>query len=260
MAGIWFVFTIALAWLLGSLAPLAAQTPAPTSLPVKAQPAPYKPVEVTLPTASEDASFNAFRQELAKIAKSRVYSDLAQLVVQRGFFWDRDFGSGFDPKKPGIENLAVAVSLEARNGAGWRTLAAFAAEATVARAPSRPGVMCSPGKPQFSEADLLRLLDVTKSDGSDWLYPRAKVTAVHAAPDHGSELIDTLGPHFVRVWRDQSAKPAEENPVWERVLTPKGQIGFAERNALASLEPGRLCYRRDITGRWHIAGFVGGGD
>jgi len=246
---------VGLAWLLASLTSASAQAPA-----AKAQPKPYKAVAVTLPAALDDPSFVAFRQQLEKVAKSRVYSDLAQMVIRRGFFWDRDFGGGFDPNKSGVENLAVAVSLEGRGGVGWNTLAAFAVVASAARAPSRPGVVCSPAPPKFSEPDLDHLLGLTNTDGLDWLYAPAKVTPVRAEPNSASAVIDALGPHFVRVWREGHAIPPELSEAWERVLTPNGKIGFVERRMLASLEPGRLCYRKDITGRWHIAGYVGGGD
>lgn len=257
MAGIRFAPAVASAWLLLGLAPALAQAPA--APPAKEQPKPYKPVEVKLPAAYKDASFNAFRQELAKVAKGRVFADLAQLVVRRGFFWDRDFGGGFDPKKSATENLARAVSLESNDGAGWNTLAAFAAEATAARALSRPGVICSPAKPKFSEPDFFRLLVVTGTARADWRYPRAKVTAVYAAPSPRSDVIDTLGRHFVRVLHAQIETATGYGAGWVRILTPAGTVGYVSQESLTGLAPGKLCYSRDIVGRWHIAGYVGAG-
>jgi hypothetical protein len=259
MTGIRLVFPAALAWLLAALA-AAAQTPAPAAPPAKAKPAPYKPVAIKLPADSKDAGFIAFRHELAKVAKARVYSDLARLVVRRRFFWDRDFGGAFDPTKSGVENLAVAVRLEARNGAGWGTLVVFAAEATTKHEPSRPGVVCSPGQPSFSEPDFDHLLDLTKTSSSDWLYPRADAITVYAAPRVDSAVIETLGLNFVRVLREGTGAVADNGAAWLRVLTPTGRIGFVDRTVLLGLEPRRLCYRKDVTGRWQIAGYIGGSE
>ena len=40
----------------------------------------------------------------------------------------------------------------------------------------------------------------------------------------------------------------------------RGKQGFVAPGTLLSPYAERLCYARDITGRWRIAGFVGGGD
>ena len=72
----------------------------------------FEPVKVTLPGAPADASFVAFRQNLAAIAERRVFAELARNVVPQGFFLDPDFADGFDAKKTGAENLAAAVRLE----------------------------------------------------------------------------------------------------------------------------------------------------
>jgi hypothetical protein len=258
MADIRLVFPITLAWLLAG--PALATAPALAATPAKSKHAPYQPVAVTLPAASDDAGFVAFRHSLIKVAKARVYSDLARLVVRRGFFWDRDFGGAFDPAKSGVENLAVAVGLEARNGAGWGTLAAFAAEVTTKPEPSRPGVVCSPGQPTFSEPEFDRLLDLTGTAGSDWHYPRGNATAVYAAPRVDSTVIETLGLYFVRVLREGTGAVGGNVAVWQRVLTPTGKIGFVDRTVLLGLEPRRLCYRKDVTGLWQIGGYISGGE
>src|SRR5205823_5675409 len=107
-------------------------------------PRPYQPVAITRPAALDDASFAAFRTALAAAAKSRRYAELAPLVLERGFFWGRDFGQRFDPRKPSVDNLAAAIALEHGNGTGWQALAEFAAEAAVESLDSRPGVVCAP--------------------------------------------------------------------------------------------------------------------
>ena len=101
------------------LAALSATAPVAAAQQVSPPLKPYAPVAITLPAASSDASFAAFRAELAAVAKSRVYVALGRLVQPQGFFWDRDFARAFDPRKPAVDNLAAAIQLEHRNGSGW---------------------------------------------------------------------------------------------------------------------------------------------
>ena len=144
-------------------APASAQAP-------PRPPKPYTPVAITRPAASDDASFIAFRAALAAIAKTRIYAELAPLVLTQGFFWGRDFSQAFDPRKPAVDNLAAAIALEQGNGTGWDTLAAFAAEAAVEPLASRPGIGCAPVRPGYDGVAFSRLLDTTSTTGIDWAY------------------------------------------------------------------------------------------
>src|SRR5262245_20061966 len=116
--------------------PAVAQFPSQPS-------APYAPVGIVLPAPSPDPSFTAFRATIAAAAKSRIYADLEALVQPQNFFWDRDFGNGYNPKKPSVDNLAVAIELEHGDGMGWDKLANFAGEKTLEALDSRPGVFCA---------------------------------------------------------------------------------------------------------------------
>jgi hypothetical protein len=217
-------------------------------------------VSVRLPPAPNDPGFAAFRQNLTAVARSRLFDEFARNVVPRGFFWDRDFAGGFDPKKSGAENLAAAIGLEHDSGAGWQTLADFAAELTAAEMPAAPGVLCAPGRPRFDPEDLDRLTDTTRSSPTDWTYPRLPELALHAAPRAASPVVEMLGSYFVRVIRYETAaaNPDPLRTAWTRVAAPSGRIGYAPPNTLMSLTAAQLCYVKDITGRWRIAGFVGG--
>jgi len=84
------------------------------AMPAAAQPRPpkpYAPVAITRPAPSGDESFIAFRAALAAAAKTRIYAELSALMLTQGFFWDRDFARRFDPRKPAVDNLALAVAL-----------------------------------------------------------------------------------------------------------------------------------------------------
>jgi hypothetical protein len=74
---------------------------------------------------------------------------LAGKVVARGFFWMADGGDKANKRKPGIDNLAAAIGLDNRDGAGWEILADSAEEETLEPIPDKKGVMCSPAAPVF---------------------------------------------------------------------------------------------------------------
>src|SRR5437667_7716753 len=110
----------------GVLAPLPAgaqtqlaqaQAPAP--------PKPYQPVAVKLPEPLKDASFEAFRKQLATIAQKKDRAGLAR-VIARNFFWIPEDKDAADKSKSGIENLAKAIGgLDGRNAPGWELLASY---------------------------------------------------------------------------------------------------------------------------------------
>jgi hypothetical protein len=236
-----------------------------TALPALAQappPKPYVPVSITPPPASDDASFIAFRAVLAAKAKTRIYAELAPLVLTQGFFWDRDFGQAFDPRKPAVDNLAAAIALEQGNGAGWDALAAFAAETAVEPLDSRPGIVCAPARPGYDGIAFSRLLDITATASADWAYPRMDETPVHAAPRPEAAQAATLGLHFVRVMGlerpDSDHAPGRSQ--WARVALPDGKLGFVAPGSLRSLTAEQLCYGKDLVGLWRIAGYIAGGN
>src|SRR5215831_5610153 len=113
----WTICVAALIILASQPEQVAAQAPAPYSVvPV----APAKPVS--------DPTLDAFRKELGDIAKRKDRAALSRLIVYRGFFWEGDDKSA-DPRKSGIDNLAAALGLDAKDGSGWDALAELAAEA-----------------------------------------------------------------------------------------------------------------------------------
>src|ERR1700694_4579342 len=99
-----------------ALAPLGAVAqPQPKASP----PGPYKQVVVALPKPYGDPSLDAFRKEIGDIAKRKDRTALAGKVVAKGFFWQREDSNDADAKKPGIDNLAAAIGLDAPDDSGW---------------------------------------------------------------------------------------------------------------------------------------------
>jgi hypothetical protein len=220
-------------------------------------PKPYAVVAITRPAALVDPGFEAFRAELAAAAKSRRYVDLASLVA-REFFWARDFAESFDTRRPAVDNLATAIRLEHGDGSGWQTLAQFAAEPTAEPLVSRSGVICAPAPPLYDGIAFARMLDETYGADFDWTYPRSDHTPVHASPEPGTAVVDTLGPHIVRRlgFDHRAGALGSDRNRWARIVTPGGLVGFVDPGALVSVKPERLCYGKDAVGRWRITGFI----
>ena len=225
-------------------------------------PKPYQPIAITRPAASDDASFTAFRAVLAAAAKSRRYAEFALLVLERDFFWGRDFGQRFDPRKPAVDNLAVAIALEQGNGIGWQALVEFAAEAAAEPLESRPGVICAPARPNYDIVAFAKLLDASVTSDIDWAYPRADETPVRGAAAPDAAKVGTLGLHFVRLlgFEGPDSEPSPGRTQWARVALPDGKQGFVAPGSLMSLTAERLCYIKDLVGGWRIAGYIAGGN
>jgi hypothetical protein len=247
--------------------PPAQRPPAPAARPAPPAPAlpaqkPYKAVAVTIAQSGRDPAFDALRRELGDIVKRKDRAALAQRIVARDFFWERDFSGSFDPKRSSIDNLTAALTLDADDGSGWDALAAFAAETSAGPLPGRPNIICAPAIPQFDEEARGQLIDSTQSDGLEWNHPRAAGLPVRAAPQANAAVIETLGLHFVRILgfeaKDTDADPARN--AWARVATPSGKSGFVAPNSLVSPYADRLCYVKEGNAPWRIIGYVGGGD
>jgi hypothetical protein len=238
-------------------APKAAPAPPAPALPAQK---PYKAVAVTLHAPTRDAALDALRKELGEIVKRKDRAALAQKLVAREFFWERDFSGGFDPNKPSIDNLVAALTLEADDGSGWDALAAFVAEPSIGPLPGRPATVCAPAIPQLDEQARDQLLENTETDGVEWSYPRAAGLQVRGAPQANAPVIETLGLNLVRVlgYEDKDIDADPVRNAWARVATPSGKAGFVAPNTLVSPYTDRICYVKE--GTWRIGGYIGGGD
>src|SRR5262249_35344199 len=135
-----------------------------------APPKPYPVIAVTLPKPFVDPSFEAFRKQLGAIAARKDRGTLARLIAN-DFFWFGENGDKANKKKPGIDTLAAAIGLDAKDGPGWQMLAEAANEATLEPIPERKGVMCAPAGPSFDEKALEQVAKDTGTQPGDWGYP-----------------------------------------------------------------------------------------
>ena len=236
------------------LAQVQPPTPPPTQAP--AAPKPYKPVAVKLPEPLKDASFEAFRKQLATMAQRKDRAGLAR-VIARNFFWIPEDKDTADKSKSGIENLAKAIGgLDGRDAPGWELLASYASDPTADKDPDRPGVICAPADPVFDEKAAEALATDTETDPSDWGYPVGNGLDVRSGPTKNSPVIEKLGLHLVRIYPDDSPASAVQADAL-RIVTPSGKLGFVPAESILPLASDHLCYVKEGNA-WKIAGVIGG--
>jgi hypothetical protein len=239
---------------------VTAQAQQTQLLPLKPPPPPpikpYTPVAAKPPVPYDDAAFQAFRKQLVDIAAKKDRAALAKLVVPKGFFWlqDKDVA---DPKKPGIDNLAKATSLDATDGSGWGMLGALFNDPTVAQFSDHNGVMCAPADPTIDAKAFGALAESTQTDPSEWGYAVKDGVEVHDAAQPNAPTIEKLGLNLVRVLPD-TAPPTGSGPVFLHVATPSGKTGFIAADDIAPLGGDQICYVKDAGGAWKITGYFGG--
>ena len=223
--------------------------------PPVAPPAPYTALKVAPPKPHNDPSLAAFRKELAAIAQRKDRPALAKLVTVQGFFWLKEEGNAAG-KKTGIEALATALSLAAKDGSGWETLAEFAADETAQPYPDRPNTVCAPAGPDFNVQELEKLAETTKTDIGDWGFTSADGVEVRATAGQNAPVIEKLGLQFVRVMPDTAPNASQD---FMRIVAPSGKVGFVAAETINPLGSDQLCYGKDASGAWKIVGMIGGG-
>lgn len=217
----------------------------------------YAPVAVSIPKEPNDPALTIFRANLAEFARKKDSDALIKLVA-RGFFWDRDFGGGFDKKKSPFINFATALNLAAEDGSGWRYLEAFA-EQPPGPHERKKEVFCAPPEPKYNKKAFEKLLKDTDSDVFDWSYPAHAHVIVREKGEPGTPEIGKLEYQFVFV--DLSGRPQgfDFAKDWTQVILPDGKRGFvAPGELLTPLDP-RLCFVKRGS-NWMIGGYIGGGD
>ena len=229
----------------------AQLAPAPAPLP----PGPYKPVPITLPAPLNDPSFDAFRQQLAEVAQKKDRAALTPLVAA-SFFWIPEDTDLADKKKPAIDNMTKALSLDGADALGWDGLADYAGQTTNMPDPQRAGVFCAPAEPAFDEKAADELANTTQTDASDWVFPLRDGIEVRSAAKQDAPVVDTLGLYLVRVLADDSPANAVM-ATFAKVMTPSGKVGYVPFDAIMALGGEQLCYIKEASG-WKIAGFLGG--
>lgn len=230
------------------------QPSTPQAQPQDVAPGPYKPVPITLPTGLNDPSFDAFRNQLAQIAKKKDRAALARLVASN-FFWIPEDTDLADKSKPAIDNVVKALGLEGRDAFGWESLVAYAEEKTAMADPQRKGVFCAPAEPGYDDNAAAELATATHTIASDWMYPVRDGAEVRSAAKPDAPIVERLGLYLVRVLPDDS--PAMSSSDFHKVITPSGKVGFVAIAALRDISEEQLCYVKEGAA-WKIAGFFGG--
>jgi hypothetical protein len=209
---------------------------------------PYKTVTVLAPAPLADPAFDALRKQAGEAAQKKDRAALSQLVVAQGFFWQRDGRDRADKRKSGVDNLATALSLNTKGGAGWDILFSYTDDPTASPSQAFKGALCAPGEPAYNAAAFAELLKSTQSDVSEWGYTLSPATEVHDKPQASAPVIEKLAP-----------ENASGSAAYQRIITPSGKAGFVTIDAVAPLGNDQLCYVKD-GGAWKIGGYIGGGE
>ncbi len=240
---------------IGALDPALAQAPArpqaPAQPPAAVKPGPYKTVAIKLPTPISDASFDAFRKQLAGIAQKKDRAALARLVAAN-FFWIPEDADKADKGKPGIDNLAKAIGLGGTDAVGWEVIADHANEPSAMPDPQRPGVICAPAMPAYDEKAAEELADATQTDLTEWVYPVRDGLEVRSGPQQNAALVEKLGLHLVRLLDEDTASES-----FLKVVTPSGKTGYVAAEAVRDIVEPQMCFAKEAGG-WRIAGYIGG--
>jgi hypothetical protein len=236
-------------------APAIAQNQPRGQPPPLAKPGPYKAVAVTPPQTMNDPDFEAFRKQLGEAAQHKDRAALAKLVVGQGFFWERENGDRADKRRSGADNLASALGLNNKDGAGWDMLASFADDPTGSPSPGHKGAVCAPADPTFDGKAFNDLMQTSKTDVSEWGYPVSADVEVRAAPQANAPVVDKLARAFVRVMPEGGPNA----PTFLRVVTPAGKVGYVSVDSVAPIGNDQICYAKDA-GSWKIGGYIGDGD
>jgi hypothetical protein len=238
-----------------SPAPAQSQAPTPPQAPAPAKPGPYSVVAIKLPAPVSDAAFEAFRKQLADIAKKKDRAALARLMAAN-FFWIPEDADVADKTKPAIDNLAKAIGLDGKDAFGWDVITEYAGDNTGNPDPQRPGVICSPGEPGFDEKAADELANATQTDASDWVYPVRDGVEVRSDAQPTAAVVEKLGLHLVRAIDDDSPANAVTQ-AFVKVMTPSGKTGYVPVDTVKAVVGPQMCYLKDASG-WKIAGFLGG--
>jgi len=234
--------------------PQGQQRPPQGQPPQAAAPKPYKAVNIAPPKPYSDPSFEAFRKQLNTVAEKKDRKALADMV-SKSFFWMGEKGDKADKKKPGIENFAKAISLDAKDGSGWEMVMGFASDPTAAAYPEKKDTICAPAEPTFDDKEFEALIKATGTEDGDWGFLTQPNVEMRAAAQPNSPVVEKLGMHFVRVMEDNSP-PSGDTPMI-RIVAPSGKVGFIPADAVSPLGSDSVCYAKE-GGAWKIAGFIGG--
>jgi len=206
-----------------------------------------------------DPSLAAFRAKLGEIGKAHDIKSLKSQVATT-FFWERDFGGGYQPKATPLQNLIAALSLDDAKldkeyqGSGWRRLERIVASSTfVAGEHGGDGAakkqsVCGPTAPSYRPDAI--------PDELVWGYVLGRVEA-HAKASASSPSVGILETEAVEVLEPADAEMGHAD--FAKVKLPSGKPGWVAGSALHGFLEEQICVRK-IDGQWLIVGYVGGGD
>lgn len=251
------------------LAALAASSPAFADSDEKADSArtiePYDRVLLEFRSPPPPGGLDAFLGELAALATERK-AELFEPFIVPGFFWERDYGGGFDSEASVLANFKSALSLDDAQTPSpfvadrWNDFDQLLQETSFMVHPERDEVYCSRADPVFADPSIASA--VAKASDTqyeiEWVYIQGR-QEVRGSPDEATPVIAHLENEAVRVagW---TFLEGENEAFWYEVSLPNAERGHLMPSQVEHWLEQRICFAEDGAGKWRIAGYQGAGD
>lgn len=226
--------------------------------------APYERILLEFVSPSPPPGLTGFLSKLADIATGRDAQRLEPFLA-RDFFWERDYGGGFDRDVSALDNFTTALTLDATKTSRsfvakrWNDLDRLLKENTFMAHPERTGVYCTRADPAFVDPDLTEeVAQATESQYEiDWIYVRGRQD-VRDIPDKSAPVIAQLENEAARIagW---TFLQEEDDSFWYEVALPTGARGYLMDAQVENWLDHRICFDQTEQG-WQIAGYQGAGD
>ncbi|WIY52428.1 hypothetical protein O9Z70_13310 [Devosia sp. YIM 151766] len=226
--------------------------------------APYERILLEFVSPPPPPGLTGFTSELADIATGRDAQRLEPFLA-RDFFWERDYGGGFEQAALALDNFKAALSLDATKTSRsfvakrWNDLDRLLRENTFMAHPERAGVYCTRADPAFIDPVLAETVArATESQYDiDWIYVRNRQD-VRNIPDAAAPVIAQLENEAAQIagW---TFLQEEDDSFWYEVALPTGARGYLMDAQVENWLDHRICFDQTEQG-WQIAGYQGGGD
>ena len=163
-----------------------------------------------------------------------------------------------DKRKSGIDNLAKAIDLDAKDGSGWEVAGRLRQRAVGRGIAAAKGHLLRAGRSDHRSDGVrgARQGDADRPVGVGLSDQGRRRSACRGAAEFAGDR-EARHDICVRVLPD-SAPPANANePFMLHVATPSGKAGYVDAQVLSPLGGDQMCYTKDAGG-WKIAGYLGG--
>ncbi len=210
----------------------------------------------------DDASFQRFKRRLVDIAARRDATALYRLLSPKFF----EVGCCEDgPNYKGLPAIASFKAMVAQEPNSQWLLVQEAMQVGVVKTKRTYDGYSSPNGLLFcgpaTASGALSGCDFgpDRSEGDDMAYVIGTSVPLHAEPHHSARIITSLSWDMVQALPDGWGAP-DDSDHWTKVRLGDGTVGYVESRFVHWFLGPTICFRKDATGPWRIAGIDLGGD